>query len=712
MDGLPSDLLATALLFADHAALLRLETVCRRVRSTIVRDTDAASLACAALSSASTWSHTTTDYLDYTLGENALVSSVQIEPYRVFWYPGSPTYSPKQLSFALYELQDDGEIGPLIYESMVFSIVKNMTGYEGPPSMDRKLESRGLTMPAQESYQRRDRLPQSSSPVIELEHTIGFSAVPNAIHYHPSGRDYVYPAGGSVLLTSFQDAHSQLFLRGHLGHVSCIAMSRSGRLLASGERGRSADVLVWDYAARRLLFRLSEHDAGIAALAFSDDERLLCSVGSPEDGPRLYVWDAQTGNICATHQKMANIVTAIAFGGMARDVKRRDTINYQFATVGHRLLLLWVLNPATGELMQNKIEQTLVRDYTSVQFSPDRETLVAGSSSGDFCVVGVKTRQLLKTVPACSCGVNAVLYFDGGLLVGGGDGSVLHFDHNFVDTCHVALDSGVAGLALNAEQTEVVAGTQAGSIYAVRLAFGASQRSLQANLLSENHSSAVVQVAYAAGVSDRFATISRDCTIRVWDASDYSVVTRCVVNNAGAPTCLQFSLDVLLSGWTDGSIRSHGSDWGELAWSIDNAHTGGVTALVLSHNQRFIVSAGVGGEVRVWDIRKRDLVSHLKEHSMAVTHLALYRDDLHVISCSRDRSLLCWDLRNERRISSHIQRMGGINTVALSADQHLVLSAGQEKRISYWDLRIDTPVTVIQKAHDEEATCIAVAHNL
>ncbi|KAG6618933.1 WD repeat-containing protein 16 [Phytophthora cinnamomi] len=56
--------------------------------------------------------------------------------------------------------------------------------------------------------------------------------------------------------------------------------------------------------------------------------------------------------------------------------------------------------------------------------------------------------------------------------------------------------------------------------------------------------------------------------------------------------------------------------------------------------------------------------------------------------------------------------MGGINTVALSADQRLVLSAGQEKRISYWDLRIDTPVTVIQKAHDEEATCIAVAHNL
>ncbi|KAF1788334.1 G-protein beta WD-40 repeat [Phytophthora cactorum] len=438
---------------------------------------------------------------------------------------------------------------------------------------------------------------------MELEHTIGFSAVPNAIHYHPSGRDYVHPAGG--------------------------------RILASGERGRRADILVWDYSARRLAFRLSEHDAGVAALAFSDDERLLCSVGIPEDGPRLYIWDVMSGNICATHQKMSNIVTAVAFGGMARDVKRRDTANYQFATVGHRLLQLWVLNPVTGELTQHKIEQTLVRDYTCVQFS-----------------------------------LTASLWWLAVLAA------------TFV------LSDGVVGLTLNAAQNEAVVGTQAGSIFSVRLAFGTSQRSLQARLLSENHSNAVVQIAYAPNVSDRFATVSRDCTLRIWDASDYTVATRCIVGDAGAPT--------------SSTIRWTCSFQAGLTGAFD------LIAVIL----RFIVSAGVGGEVRVWDIRKRDLVSHLKEHSMTVTSLALYRDDLHVISCSRDRSLLCWDLRNERRISSHIQRMGGINTVALSADQRLVLSAGQEKRISYWDLRIDTPVTVIQKAHDEEATCIAVAHNL
>ncbi|CAH0520598.1 unnamed protein product [Peronospora belbahrii] len=77
-------------------------------------------------SSASTWRYVSTDHLDYTLWENCLVNSVQVIPYRVFWYPGSPTYSPKRVSFAFYELGENGEMDTLVYESMMYSIAKDM----------------------------------------------------------------------------------------------------------------------------------------------------------------------------------------------------------------------------------------------------------------------------------------------------------------------------------------------------------------------------------------------------------------------------------------------------------------------------------------------------------------------------------------------------------------------------------------------------------
>ena len=80
---------------------------------------------------------------------------------------------------------------------------------------------------------------------------------------------------------------------------------------------------------------------------------------------------------------------------------------------------------------------------------------------------------------------------------------------------------------------------------------------------------------------------------------------------------------------------------------LDNAHQGGVTALVLSHNRRFILSGGPMGEVRLWELRSRELISHLKEHKQKITALALFQDDTLCLSGSRDRCILRWDLKSE-----------------------------------------------------------------
>lgn len=109
---------------------------------------------------------------------------------------------------------------------------------------------------------------------------------------------------------------------------------------------------------------------------------------------------------------------------------------------------------------------------------------------------------------------------------------------------------------------------------------------------------------------------------------------------------------MILSGWSDGKIRAYRVDNNEQMWQIDNAHKGGVTAIALSHNNKFIVSGGEEGEIRVWEIRSRELISHLKEHTSRVTKVQIFADDVHLLSCSRDKSILCWDLKNQKRISN------------------------------------------------------------
>ena len=72
-----------------------------------------------------------------------------------------------------------------------------------------------------------------------------------------------------------------------------------------------------------------------------------------------------------------------------------------------------------------------------------------------------------------------------------------------------------------------------------------------------------------------------------------------------------------------------------------------MTAITLSHNNRFLLSGGDQGEIRLWEMRSRELVSHLKEHTQRVTSLRLFESDTTLASSSKDRSILRWDLRTE-----------------------------------------------------------------
>jgi len=130
-----------------------------------------------------------------------------------------------------------------------------------------------------------------------------------------------------------------------------------------------------------------------------------------------------------------------------------------------------------------------------------------------------------------------------------------------------------------------------------------------------------------------------------------------------------------------------------------------VTALVISNNRKFLVSGGMDGEVRVWEIRTREMVVKLKQHTSEVTSLKLLPDDSGIFSSSRDRTILQWDLRAETRLHCMNQRMGGINGIAL-LDRDRLVSVGQEKSISSWISGEEKPICSIQLSDEQHAIAV------
>ena len=124
----------------------------------------------------------------------------------------------------------------------------------------------------------------------------------------------------------------------------------------------------------------------------------------------------------------------------------------------------------------------------------------------------------------------------------------------------------------------------------------------------------------------------------------------------------------------------------------------------------------MAGEVRVWEIRSRELISHLKEHSQRVTKIQLFPDDQHLLTCARDKSILCWDLKAEKRVSAQQQRMGGINSFAIAPlDNNKFISVGQERKITYWDLRKTNAEAILEsspyKGETDELNSVAISNS-
>ena len=152
---------------------------------------------------------------------------------------------------------------------------------------------------------------------LELEHVVGWTGrYPGTLHTHPSeDATYFAALGCAVVVGDVVDPHKQRFLRAHDAPVSALAVSATGRLLASGQQRSQqvatgdASVMVWDWARGVAVYTFHGLSEGILHVAFSPDERFLAAAGADNT---LAVWDMTTGEQVRRRRAFAGLHTARA----------------------------------------------------------------------------------------------------------------------------------------------------------------------------------------------------------------------------------------------------------------------------------------------------------------------------------------------------------------------------------------------------------------
>lgn len=524
---------------------------------------------------------------------------------------------------------------------------------------------------------------------LELVSTIGFAgSVPGGLIMHPDACHMIYPVGNTIViedLTAVKHGKArQEFLFGHTNNVSCVAVSKSGHYVASGQvthMGFKADIIIWDFQSRSLLKKFVLHQVKVQALSFSPNDKFLVTLGGEDDGS-VVVWDLdrKEAMCCAPAAVLsAGVTFCVAFAN------RNDNV---FVTGGDKTLRVWEIDEANRIVRPTDCTLgQLKRIVKCVQVSEDDQFMFCGTTSGDILQINMRTKLLYHYGPPkekFSRGVSSMaLLKSGEILVGAGDGTVATLrGENYKRVKSADVEKGVTSLALRGQGHQFFVGTERSDIFK----FNYSEFTKE--LVTACHSGSVLDIAFPYDYSAVFATCSKE-DIRVWNANTSKELLRIVVPNM---TChaVDFMQDgkTILSAWNDGKIRAYTPESGKLKYTIHDAHNKGVTAIKTTSDCTRIVSGGGEGQVRVWSVgvggASYKMKGAMKEHKGTVTCIRVKSNDIECVTSSTDGTCIIWDLvrfvRNQIIFANTM-----FKAVCYYPDECQVITVGTDRKIGYWE---------------------------
>ncbi len=548
----------------------------------------------------------------------------------------------------------------------------------------------------------------------------------------------MYPLGSVAVLKSVT-TNRLLFFDARIDKkVSCMVISKDGRLLATGHETEGAtkvEAMIWDLetAISRclngsdstsgdglLLHRLYQHRGKVQALDFSFDGKYLVTLGGQDDND-LVVWCVETGQgICGSP----------AANDTCHCVKWLNKRNDRFVTCGNYHFRVWQLCPVTPKLHAVDAGMGSIRRVMQcLCISNDDEYGFAGSKTGEVLkfridrddikpfdepddlrpsLKGYNQERFSKGVKSLICVINPNTG-NTNVIAGAGDGVVqlLNPILQLISSHKTQLDGGVTSLSLDSSSKTFLVGTEFSQRYSIDISTFTPQ------LKATSHYADIFDLKFPRNCSELFVTASVQ-DIRVWNARQRQELLRIKVPNLSCHAIdITKSGSNIISAWSDGKIRSFYPESGKVQFVIPDAHPDAVTSITTCNEDDKIsdwrlVSGGNDGGIRVWLITRshQRMLHFMKEHRGAINSVVCNKDGSQIISASADGSCIVWDLDKGIRIHALFEPTV-FKDVLFHPDESQYLTCQSNYKISYWDAYDGSAIRIIDGGV-AEMTCLDI----
>eukprot|EP01029_Cantina_marsupialis_P023861 TRINITY_DN60145_c1_g2_i1.p1 TRINITY_DN60145_c1_g2~~TRINITY_DN60145_c1_g2_i1.p1 ORF type:complete len:2255 (-),score=740.92 TRINITY_DN60145_c1_g2_i1:196-6960(-) len=364
--------------------------------------------------------------------------------------------------------------------------------------------------------------PDTSAPAVtlQLEWVYGFRSLyaRQQLRYTSVGQ-LIFPAASAVVCMASDkgQARSQTFFTEHNDTVTCVDVHPDGQIIASGQQGYGACVMLWD--SRTLVLRrcLTGHVGGVLLVAFNPQGTLMASI-SLDEGYSLLIHDVASGMLVASTQT---------------DTKK--PLDMCWSQGGDHIYICG---------------KGFLREYTQrgrhisceeAKFGGvgEPQPLLCVGFAGEYVITGTQDGQIYafkdlvckKTVQAHHRRVNCMWSCVEGVATGSADSTVKIWSPTLEQVLEVSIepfakdsDASVRSVCWDSVAQQFAVGTRAGDIFEISSKTG---KMIGKGPLTSGHSGLGELHGLAAHPTKaEFATVCDDASVRVWDIATRTELRR------------------------------------------------------------------------------------------------------------------------------------------------------------------------------------------
>ena len=456
---------------------------------------------------------------------------------------------------------------------------------------------------------------------------------------------------GSVLVWSVSSGErvTPAFL-GHKGPVYAAAFAPDGReLIASG--GYDRQVLVWDPAKVKhfklqtksnedaheadpaLVAVLSGHTAGVRAVQFSPDGKLLLSAANDNT---LRAWNVASATLRKTLRGHAGQVSSC--------VLMPDGQHVLSGSHDHRAKIWDIAGYEESRVFQGQVIEGHRDAILGAAFSPDGRQILTASRDRTARSWDVATGKETRT------------YREG---------------HEYVATRAMYFPDGkriaTAGVDSTVRIWDMATGTEAQTLV------GTGSRASAAVAISHD--------------GEQVFTGSDDKTVKVWEAKSGKLLRK-IEGHQDSVTAVAVSPDdsLLASGDSGGHLRIWDRASGRLRWDR-RAHTRNFKALLFHPDGKRLFSASDDNTIIPWDVATGNEDSSMRlKHPDVVSSMDISPDGKRLFSTCADGAARLWDLATGKESRKFAVQGVAISGAAFAPDGRRVVVTGEDNTVHMWDV--------------------------